>query len=187
MSKTSLKTTAPPPCPESRGRSGPGPHAHGPHPARLPPQPPLPWSRRHGLAALHTRVGAELVKALWGSSGGRPARTLSLQVVSAVVAVELLSHGAYFIAGRTWVGVNRRDKEPRVRLSVPEGPREANSWDPGNRHLTKTPATKASCRESLTLWKGARLTSKGRAGIWAGWEEAGLYQRTHCSGSSCRW
>lgn len=29
---------------------------------------------------------------------------LPLQVVSAVVAVELLSHGAYFIAGRTCRG-----------------------------------------------------------------------------------
>lgn len=64
----------------------------------------------NGLAALHTRVGAELVEALEAAVVAVLLHVLlPLQVVPAVVAVELLSHGAYFIAGRTsqWMCAER--------------------------------------------------------------------------------
>lgn len=76
-----------------------------------PTPPACPHSRHYlgvgadGLAALHTRVGTELVEALEAAVVAVLLHVLlSLQVVSAVVAVELLSHGAYFIAGRTCGG-----------------------------------------------------------------------------------
>lgn len=76
--------------------------------------------------------------------------------------------------------MNRRDKEPRVRLEVPEGSREATL---GPRQQTPHQDTPRQKHPAVSPWHsegGARLTSKGRAGIGqAGEREAGLYQRTH--------
>lgn len=106
VSKTSLKTTQ---CPRPPAQS-PSRRARAPSTSPR-PRPPAPHSRHYlgvgadGLAALHTRVGAELVEALEAAVVAVLLHVLlSLQVVSAVVAVELLSHGAYFIAGRTCGG-----------------------------------------------------------------------------------
>lgn len=58
--------------------------------------------RADGLAALHTGVGAELVKALQAAVAAILLHVLlPLQGVPAVVAVKLLSHGAHLVAGGT--------------------------------------------------------------------------------------
>lgn len=81
------------------------------HRESTPPRPACPSPRgdhrdlgvrADGLAAFHTGVGTELVKAFQAAVVAVLLHILlSLQVVPAVVAVKLLSHGAHLVAGRT--------------------------------------------------------------------------------------
>ena len=136
--------------------------------------------------ALHTRVGAELVEALEAAVVAVLLHVLlPLQVVSAVVAVELLSHGAYFIAGRTCEGWTGGTKSQGLGWRVClRGSREAT---PGPRQQAPHQDTRD---KSILPWVPGTLKGGcgwwARAGLgWAGWRgDAGLHQRTCCSGSS---
>lgn len=90
--------------------------------ARRPcPAPPQPWPHGRylgvsadGFAALHAGVGAELVEALQAAVVAVLLHVLlSLQRVPAVVAVKLLGHGAYLVAGGACGGQGGRTNEMR--------------------------------------------------------------------------
>lgn len=103
-----------------------------------------------GLAALHARVGAELVEALEAAVVAVLLHVLlSLQVVPAVVAVEFLSHGAHLVAGGTCGGRAGGTNDQREGWSVARGALGRPPRDPGDRRFTVTPATKAPRGESL--------------------------------------
>lgn len=87
-----------------------------------------------------------------------------------------------------WKLENRRDKSQGLGWSVHWG-LQGGHLDPGNRHpLTKTPTTKASCRESLALWRGRGWRAKGQGWDLAGWRGRPVYTKGHTAlGRVCRW
>lgn len=115
---------------------------------------------------------------------------LPLQVVPAVMAVELLSHGAYFIAGRTCGGPTGGTKSQGLGWSVPEG---LQGGHPGTQATGTSPRHPQQKHPAMSPWHPeavgrGRLVSEGRAGMGQAGEGRLVYTKGHAAlGRVSRW